>query len=247
MADTSKVDFNKIPKHIAITMDGNGRWAKTQGENRIYGHLNAITAVSETVEMAAEIGVEYLTLYAFSTENWNRPKEEVDALMGLLVKTLKNEVKKLNDNQIKLATIGDTKSLPKETYDELMHTIGLTSQNTKMTVVIALSYSSKWEIIEAVKQIAEEVKNNSISINEINENIFSSHLTTAGIPDPDMLIRTSGEKRISNFLLWQIAYSELCFIDKLWPDFRKQDLVDAILDYQQRERRYGLTSEQISK
>jgi undecaprenyl diphosphate synthase len=246
MVDTSKIDLNKIPKHIAITMDGNGRWAKTQGENRIYGHLNAITAVSETVEMAAEIGVKYLTLYAFSTENWNRPKEEVDALMGLLVKTLKNEVKKLNDNQIKLATIGDTKSLPKETYDELMHTIGLTSQNTKMTVVIALSYSSKWEIIEAVKQIAEEVKNNSISINDINENIFSSHLTTAGIPDPDILIRTSGEKRISNFLLWQIAYSELYFTDKLWPDFRKQDLVDAILDYQQRERRYGLTSEQLS-
>jgi len=247
MVDISKVDLNKLPKHIAIIMDGNGRWAKTQGEDRIYGHLNAITAVTETVEMAAEIGVKYLTLYAFSTENWNRPKQEVDALMGLLVKTLKNEVKRLNDNQIKLATIGDAKSLPKETYDELMHTIESTSQNTKMTVVIALSYSSKWEIIEAIKQIAKKVKSNTISINDINDKLISSHLNTDGIPDPDILIRTSGEKRISNFLLWQIAYSELYFTDKLWPDFRKQDLVDAILDYQQRERRFGLTSEQISK
>jgi undecaprenyl diphosphate synthase len=246
MVDKSKLDLTRLPKHIAITMDGNGRWAKAQGENRIFGHQNAIQSVSDTVEMAAELGIEYLTLYAFSTENWNRPKHEVEALMGLLVTTLNQEVKRLNDNNIRLQTIGDTESLPKQTYDELLQAMEKTAHNTRMTLVIALSYSSKWEIVRAVKQIAEKVKSGDISAEQVNEELISSHLTTAGIPDPDLLIRTSGEHRISNFLLWQIAYSELYFTETLWPDFRKQHLVDAIVDYQQRERRYGLTSEQLN-
>ena len=226
-------------------MDGNGRWAKQLGKERIFGHQNGVASVREVTEAAAEIGINYLTLYAFSTENWNRPKAEVDALMELLVSTIHREVETLNKNQIRLGAIGNLKSLPGNCYNELMDAIAQTSKNTRLTLVLALSYSSKWEIIEAVKQISEKVKKNEISIEEIDEKIFASSLCTNEIPDPELLIRTSGEQRISNFLLWQIAYSELYFTEKLWPDFHKEDFFDALLDYQNRERRFGKTSEQI--
>ena len=226
-------------------MDGNGRWAKQHGKERIFGHQNGVASVREVTEAAAEIGINYLTLYAFSTENWNRPKAEVDALMELLVSTIHREVETLNKNQIRLGAIGNLKSLPGNCYNELMDAIAQTSKNTRLTLVLALSYSSKWEIIEAVKQISEKVKKNEISIEEIDEKIFASSLCTNEIPDPELLIRTSGEQRISNFLLWQIAYSELYFTEKLWPDFHKEDFFDALLDYQNRERRFGKTSEQI--
>ncbi len=241
-----KIEKSKLPKHIAIIMDGNGRWAKQRQQERVFGHENGVVAVKETVEAAAELGIKYLTLYAFSTENWNRPKEEVDALMSLLVKTINQETKTLNDNNIRLTAIGDLQSLEKETYDELMTAINETSNNSKMTLILALSYSSKWEITNAMKMIAEKIKNNEIQPDQINQELISSYLTTSNIPDPEMLIRTSGEYRISNFLLWQIAYSELYFTPKLWPDFRKEDLYLAILDYQSRERRFGLISEQLN-
>ena len=245
MASISDIDKSKLPNHVAIIMDGNGRWAKQHGKERIFGHQNGVASVREVTEAAAEIGINYLTLYAFSTENWNRPKEEVDALMGLLVSTIHKEVETLNKNQIRLKAIGNLKSLPESCYNELMDAIRQTSKNTHMTLVLALSYSSKWEIIDAVKQIAEKVKKNEFSIEEIDEKIFTSSLCTNGIPDPELLIRTSGEQRISNFLLWQIAYAEFYFTEILWPDFHKKDFFDAILDYQNRERRFGKTSEQI--
>lgn len=247
MADLKeKIDKNKLPEHIAIIMDGNGRWAKQRHQERVFGHENGVISVKETVEAAAELGIKYLTLYAFSTENWNRPKEEVDALMSLLVKTINQETKTLNDNNIRLKAIGDLESLEKETYDELMIAINNTSHNNKMTLILALSYSSKWEITNAMKSIAVKIKNNEILPEQINQELISAHLTTSNIPDPEMLIRTSGEYRISNFLLWQIAYSELYFTQKLWPDFRDEDLYLAIIDYQSRERRFGLTSEQLN-
>lgn len=227
-------------------MDGNGRWAKQRGKLRIFGHTNAVTAVRETVEIAAEMGVKVLTLYAFSTENWNRPKNEVDGLMELLVNTIGKEIKKLHKNGIKLTTIGDFSSLPPKAQVELNKAKQLTENNTHMTLNIALSYSSRWEIIAAVKSIAEEVKSGKLKTEDINDDTFSNHLTTAGLPDPDLLIRTSGELRISNFLMWQLSYAELYFTDTLWPDFRKQHFIDAINDYQKRERRYGKTSEQIT-
>ncbi len=241
-----KIDKNKLPKHIAIIMDGNGRWAKQRQQERVFGHESGVISVKETVETAAELGIKYLTLYAFSTENWNRPKEEVDALMNILVKTINQEAKTLNDNNIRLTAIGDLESLEKETYDELMIAINNTAQNDKMTLILALSYSSKWEITTAVKNIALKVKNNELEPEQIDQELISSYLSTSNIPDPEMLIRTSGEYRISNFLLWQIAYAELFFTQKLWPDFRKEDLYLAILDYQSRERRFGLTSEQLN-
>ncbi len=241
-----KIDKNKLPQHIAIIMDGNGRWAKQRHHERIFGHENGVISVRENVEAAAELGIKYLTLYAFSTENWNRPKEEVDAIMSLLVRTINLETKTLNDNNIRLMAIGDIKSLEKETYDELMTAIDNTAHNNKMTLVLALSYSSKWEITEAIKTIALKVKNNELQPDEIDQDLISSCLNTATIPDPELLIRTSGEYRISNFLLWQIAYSELYFTQKLWPDFKKEDLYLAILDYQSRERRFGLISEQLN-
>ncbi len=242
-----KEDINpaQLPLHVAIIMDGNGRWAKEKGKLRVFGHQNGVKAVRDTVEAAAELGIQHLTLYAFSTENWNRPKFEVNALMELLVSTINKETKTLMENNIRLNAIGDLEQLPSSCLRELKEAILKTSGNTRMTLHLALSYSSKWEIVEAMKKIATKVKNNEISLDEINDVMVDNHLTTHGIPDPELLIRTSGEHRISNFLLWQIAYAELFFTDKLWPDFRKEDLYEAIVDYQSRERRFGKTSEQV--
>ena len=242
-----EINKNNLPQHIAIIMDGNGRWAQQQSKLRIFGHQDGVKAVRDTVEGAAEIGIKHLTLYAFSTENWNRPKIEVDALMELLVNTINKETKTLMDNDIRLQAIGNIESLPKKCKKNLEEAINKTVNNKRMTLVLALSYSSKWEIIEAVKKIAEKVEEQKMQIEHINEEIFSSALNTYNIPDPELLIRTSGEHRISNFLLWQIAYSELYFTEVLWPDFRRKDLQKAILNYQNRERRFGKTSEQIEE
>lgn len=240
-----KINLSKLPQHIAIIMDGNGRWAKQQGANRIFGHENGVTSVRETVETAAELGIKYLTLYAFSTENWNRPQQEVMALMQLLVHTIHSETKTLNENSIQLQAIGDLKSLPTDCYNELNDAIEITKNNSRMVLVLALSYSSRWEITNAMKQIAEEVNNKKLSASEINEETINKYLCTAKMPEPELMIRTSGEHRISNFLLWQLAYAELYFTEKLWPDFRKNDLYEAIIDYQNRERRFGKISEQL--
>jgi undecaprenyl diphosphate synthase len=240
-----KINPSKLPKHIAIIMDGNGRWAKQQGEQRIYGHENGVKSVRETVEAAAELGINYLTLYAFSTENWNRPQEEVMALMQLLVHTISAETATLNKNNIRLQAIGDLKSLPADCYNELQDAIEKTKTNSRTTLILALSYSSRWEITHAMSEIAKKIERKEISAADINEKLIDANLCTAGIPEPELMIRTSGEHRISNFLLWQLAYAELYFTDKLWPDFRKNDLYEAILDYQNRERRFGKTSEQL--
>jgi undecaprenyl diphosphate synthase len=245
MSLKENINLSKLPQHIAIIMDGNGRWAKQQGEQRIFGHENGVRSVRDTVEAAAELGVSYLTLYAFSTENWNRPKEEVIALMQLLVHTISAETKTLNENNIRLQAIGDLKSLPQDCFNELQEAIAKTKTNSRTTLVLALSYSSRWEILDAVKQIAEKVESKLISPQNITEQTINEHLCTAGMPEPELMIRTSGEHRISNFLLWQLAYAELYFTDKLWPDFRKEDFYEAILDYQNRERRFGKTSEQL--
>ena len=238
-----KIDINNLPKHIAITMDGNGRWAKSKGKLRIFGHKNGVKSVRDTVEGAAEIGIKFLTLYAFSNENWNRPEKEVNALMTLLVSAINKETKTLIDNDIKLSTIGDTNKLPSKAQKELEGAIIKTKDNTRMTLVLALSYSGRGEIINAVQNIIKDGKKPE----EINEDMFQQYLTTKSVPDPELLIRTSGEYRISNFLLWQIAYSELYFTDTLWPDFRRADLYKAILNYQSRERRFGKTTEQLQK
>ena len=235
------IDKNNLPKHIAITMDGNGRWAKSKGKIRVFGHKNGILAVRDTVEYAAEIGIKFLTLYAFSTENWDRPRSEVNALMSLLVNAIKKETQTLMDNDIKLITIGETDSLPTKAKNQLLEAINKTKDNTTMTLVLALSYSGRWEILNAVKSLIKH----DVSIEEIDEKVFEQYLTTKSVPDPEILIRTSGEYRISNFLLWQIAYSELYFTDTLWPDFRRTDLEKAIINYQNRERRFGKTNEQI--
>ncbi|MCK5906260.1 MAG: isoprenyl transferase [Flavobacteriales bacterium] len=240
-----QIDKDKLPKHVAIIMDGNGRWAKQQGKLRVFGHRKGVKAVREAIEGAAEIGVEFLTLYAFSTENWNRPKYEVDALMSLLLSSLKDELRTLQDNNIKLKVIGDISKLPQKNQKELQQVIDKTKDNDRMTLVLALSYGSKVEIIDAVKSISEKVKNGELEVSEINEETISENLYTSEMPDVDLLIRTSGETRISNFLLWQIAYAELFFLEKLWPDFDRTDLFNTILDYQNRERRFGKTSEQI--
>lgn len=242
-----KILIERLPEHIAVIMDGNGRWAKQQGKMRIFGHQHGVDAVRNTTEACAELGVKYLTLYAFSTENWNRSSLEVDALMSLLTTALKNELKTLNDNNIRLNAIGDLKRLPKSQYDALMYAIDNTKNNTRMTLTLCLSYSSRWELTEMVKDIATEVKQGKIAPEQVDEALINNHLATAGMPDPDLLIRTSGEERISNYLLWQIAYSELYFTKKYWPDFSKEDLYEAIVDYQSRERRFGKTSEQIKK
>ena len=226
-------------------MDGNGRWAKQQGAKRIFGHKNAITAVRETTEEAARLGVKYLTLYAFSTENWNRPKIEVDALMSLLVSTIGKETKTLMDNNIKLESIGDVSQLPKNAQKELSEAKLITQSNTQMTLVLALNYGARFEMLQMVKKIASLVKDYQVEIEDINEDLINKNLYTCNIPDPDLLIRTSGEMRISNFLLWQIAYSELYITDVLWPDFRKEHLHLAIKNFQSRERRFGKTSEQL--
>jgi len=245
MSLKENINLSKLPQHIAIIMDGNGRWAKQQGEQRIYGHENGVRSVRETVEACAELGVQYLTLYAFSTENWNRPKEEVMALMQLLVHTISVETATLNKNNIRLQAIGDLKSLPDDCYNELMEAIELTKNNSRTTLVLALSYSSRWELLNAMQQIAAEIENKKLAAADVTEATINAHLCTAGMPEPELMIRTSGEHRISNFLLWQLAYAELYFTDKLWPDFRKEDLYEAILDYQNRERRFGKTSEQL--
>jgi undecaprenyl diphosphate synthase len=237
----------EIPTHIAIIMDGNGRWAKRRGLPRVAGHREGVKSVRDVVEACAQLGVKYLTLFAFSTENWRRPKEEIDTLMKLLIRTLRSETEKLHKNDIKLMAIGDIDFLPKEVRQELKEAMEKTKNNKRMVLNLALSYSGRWEIIEAVKEIARDVKKGKVKIEEIDDKLFSNYLKTAGIPDPDLLIRTSGELRISNFLLWQIAYTELYITNCLWPDFRRKHLYEAIRDYQRRERRFGMTSEQIKK
>ena len=243
---TEKIDRNRLPKHIAIIMDGNGRWAKEKGRFRVFGHQNGVKAVREVSEGCAELGIEYLTLYAFSTENWNRPKKEVNALMTLLVKTIRNETKTLMKNGIKLDAIGDRSMLPEDCIRELDEAIDITKDNNRMTLILALSYSAKWDIVNATKKIASKVKSGEIDIEDISETLIDTTLTTYKYPHPELMIRTSGELRISNFLLWEIAYSELYFTTVLWPDYRKEHLVEAILDYQSRERRFGKISEQVS-
>ncbi len=233
------IDFNNLPRHIAVIMDGNGRWAKGKGAARIFGHRNAIQAVKDVTEGCGELGVKYLTLYAFSTENWGRPKEEVDALMELLVNTLKKEINTLHENQVKLNTIGDVSHLPKDCQNNLAEAIEATKNNSGLTLQLALNYSGRWEIVEAAKKLAEEVKKGLIQPQEIDEHYFAEHLKTSGVPDPELLIRTSGELRVSNFLLWQIAYTEIFITPTLWPDFRKENLYEAICAYQKRERRFG--------
>ena len=245
MSLKENIQKEKLPVHIAIIMDGNGRWAKQKGEMRIFGHKNGVKAVRDCTEACAELGVKFLTLYAFSTENWNRPKFEINALMELLVSTINKETKTLNDNDIRLTAIGDLKSLPSSCYRELMNAIENTKNNKRMTLVLALSYGSRNEIVDAVKIIAEAVKEGNIEPEEITEQNITDTIYTAGIPDPELLIRTSGEHRISNFLLWQLAYTELYFTETLWPDFGKEELYEAIIDYQNRERRFGMTGEQV--
>jgi len=234
-----QIDKTHLPKHIAVIMDGNGRWATERGFDRIVGHQNGVVSVRETTEAAAEIGIEYLTLYAFSTENWGRPKEEVDALMELLVDTIERETPTLNKNNVRLMAIGDLSRLPENAEKKLRNCLKETEKNTGLHLVLALSYSSRWEIINAVKRIAQEVKEGKLIIDNITADVVSDNLTTHGIPDPDLLIRTSGELRISNFLLWQLAYTELYFTETHWPDFRKENFYRAIYEYQQRERRFG--------
>ena len=246
MSFKEKIDPKRLPLHIAVIMDGNGRWAKQRGKLRVFGHESGVTAVRDTAEACAEIGVKYLTLYAFSTENWNRPKMEVDALMNLLVKTLNKETKTLMDNNIRLGAIGDLTQLDPQCREQLQETMDITSGNNKMEMFLALSYSSRWEIIEATRKIAEMVKTGQLKPEDISQELFSSMLTTKNIPDPELLIRTSGENRISNFLLWQIAYAELYFTPVLWPDFRREHLYEAIYDFQHRERRFGKISEQLN-
>ncbi|MEM7548798.1 MAG: isoprenyl transferase [Bacteroidota bacterium] len=241
------LDKAKIPKHIAIIMDGNGRWAKKKGAARIFGHNNAIESVRSTVETCAELDVKYLTLYAFSTENWSRPKLEVDALMKLLVRTLRNEIEELNKNNVKLTSIGNTTNLPTACYNELVEAQQATENNKGLNVVLALNYSGRHEITDAVKKIANEVKEGKITTQDISTDLFSNYLYTKDITDPELMIRTSGERRLSNFLLWQLAYTELYVTPVLWPDFRKEHLIEAIKDFQKRERRFGKTSEQLKK
>lgn len=246
MTFKEKIDTTRLPRHIAIIMDGNGRWAKQQGKIRTFGHQNGVTAVKDTVESAAELGIEVLTLYAFSTENWKRPRYEIDALMQLLIQSITKETPRLMENNIRLTMIGDTESLPKSVSRKLQKVMTDTAGNTRLHLILALSYSSRWEITHAVKRIADKIKSGELTPESVTENTVNEHLCTAGIPDPELLIRTSGEHRISNYLLWQIAYAELYFTDKLWPDFRREDLYEAIVDYQQRERRFGLVSEQLT-
>jgi len=245
MSLLNSINTDNLPKHLAIIMDGNGRWAKQKGMLRAFGHENGTKSVKTTVETCAKLGIENLTLYAFSTENWNRPKLEVDTLMKLLINSLKKELDTLVKNNIKLNSIGNIDNLPKSVQKELLEVIEKTKENKRMTLTLALSYGSREEILNAVKKIADKVKNNIISTNSIDESIFNNHLYTQDLPDVDLVIRTSGEHRISNFLLWQIAYAEFYFTDVLWPDFSEDNLYEAIISYQKRERRFGKTSEQI--
>jgi len=241
------IDLQRVPKHVAIIMDGNGRWAKGKGMNRIFGHKNALTAVRESIESATEIGVEAITLYAFSTENWSRPKMEVDALMKLLIKSLKKELPSFQKNEVRVNAIGNLDNLPDNAQKTLADVCNQTKNNNRITLTLALSYGSRDEIVNAIKNISKKVVNNELLLKEINENTINNHLYTFNLPDVDLMIRTSGEQRISNFLLWQMAYAELYFTDILWPDFREEHFYDAIIEYQNRERRFGKTSEQVTK
>ncbi len=247
MSLKEKIVDERLPQHIAIIMDGNGRWAKKHGKERYEGHYEGVETVRKIVEASAELGIKFLTLYAFSTENWRRPKEEVDALMHLFVETIQQELPTLNKNGIRLRAIGDIASMPQQNIDKLNETMAKTENNSKMDLILALSYSGRWEILDAVKKIVADQKKNLVSAEDIDEKLFSTYLNTAGIPDPELLIRTSGELRISNYLLWQIAYTELYITPKLWPEFDKEDLYEAILDFQSRERRFGMTSDQIKR
>jgi undecaprenyl diphosphate synthase len=241
------INKEKLPVHVAVIMDGNGRWARQRGFARTSGHEKGVEAVKNTVEAAAELGIKYLTLYAFSTENWSRPKYEIDALMRILVNSLQREMSTLMDNKIRLMAIGDLKSLPPKSRNELHKALEKTAHNTGLTLILALSYSSRWELVETARSIARKVKTGELNTDDIDINTFISYLSTASIPDPELLIRTSGEYRISNFLLWQIAYSELYFTPTYWPDFTRDEFYKALIDYQKRERRFGLTSEQINE
>jgi undecaprenyl diphosphate synthase len=240
------IDYSNLPEHIAVIMDGNGRWAKGKGAERIFGHRNAVDAVNAVTEGCAELGIKYLTLYAFSTENWGRPKIEIDALMELLVNTLRKELKRLNENNIRLRTIGDLQQLPANCRENILDAIESTKNNTGLTLLVALSYSGRWEIVQAVKKIVAEAAAGRLTPPMVTESLLESHLATAGVPDPELLIRTSGELRVSNFLLWQIAYTEIFITKTLWPDFRKEDLYGAICDYQKRERRFGKVLERTA-
>lgn len=240
-----KLNSQKLPRHIAIIMDGNGRWAKEKGRDRLFGHFNGVESVRNIVEGCAELGIEYLTLYAFSTENWDRPKDEVTGLMELLVQTIRQEVATLNKNNIRLHIIGNIEMLPESARNELNEACEETKNNSGLNLIMALSYSSRWEIINAVKNIGIEIKEGKLEPEQITDAVFKQYLCTGSFPDPELMIRTSGEYRISNFLLYQLAYSELYFTDTLWPDFRKENLYEAIFDYQNRERRFGKTSEQL--
>ena len=242
-----QIDKSHLPRHIAIIMDGNGRWAKEQGQDRLFGHFHGVESVRNIVEGSAELGIEYLTLYAFSTENWERPEYEVVGLMELLVTTIRNEVESLHKNNIKLHVIGDMSMLPDYAKQELNEALEITRENTGLNLIMALSYSGRWELLNAVKNIASEVKKGKLKIEEINQDILQQYLCTSGFPDPELMIRTSGEFRISNFLLYQLAYAELYFTNVRWPDFRKENLYEAIVDYQNRERRFGKTSEQLNE
>jgi undecaprenyl diphosphate synthase len=246
MGFKEQIDINRLPEHIAIIMDGNGRWAKNQGKFRVFGHESGVLSVKDIVEGCVDIGIKYLTVYAFSTENWNRPVDEVNALMEILISTINNEAETLNKNNVRLNAIGDIKSLPQKCIDDLANVMEITDKNTKCTLTLALSYSAKWEIIEATKKLAQQVVEQKIKLEDINEDSFNAQLTTAQLPEPELMIRTSGEHRVSNFLLWQIAYTELYFTETLWPDFRREHLFEAIVDYQKRERRFGKISEQLN-
>ena len=241
-----ELDPTKLPTHVAIIMDGNGRWAAAKGKNRLFGHKNGVKSVQAIVEESASLGIKHLTLYAFSTENWNRPQEEIGTLMRLLLQSLRTELEKLLENNIKLQAIGNIEKLPQSIQDELLHVINKTATNSERTLTLALSYGARDELVDMTKKISQLVKNNLISLENIDESVINEHLYTRKLPDVDLLIRTSGERRISNFLLWQIAYAELYFTDVFWPDFREQNLIDALLSYQQRERRFGKTSAQIN-
>lgn len=242
-----KLDNERIPASVAIIMDGNGRWAKKQGKNRIFGHQNGVDSVDQVMEGAAAVGIKFLTLYAFSTENWNRPTDEVNALMDLFVTAINSYLEKMLANNIRMVVIGDVERLSEKTRSNMQMAIDKTAACTGMTLVLAISYSSRWEIVRAVRNIAAEVKEGRLALDDIDDECFSNHLATKGIPDPDLLIRTSGELRISNFLMWQLSYSELYFTDVCWPEFKKEQLYEAIYDYQNRERRFGKTSEQLTK
>lgn len=245
MSLIEQIDKERLPQHVAIIMDGNGRWAKAKGKDRSFGHQEGVVSVRKVVEAAKNIGLKYLTMYTFSNENWNRPEAEVQALMSLLVIAIQRETPDLMKNNVRLMAVGNLNRLPADAYATLQDCIAKTAANTGTTVILAISYSSRWEITEAVKQLVEEVQEKKIHPNDITEAVVSDHLTTKGIPDPDLLIRTGGEQRISNFLLWQLSYAEFCFTEVFWPDFREEELYGAILYYQQRERRFGKTSEQL--